>query len=96
MDAACLLPVIALDLQPDSRVLDLCAAPGGKTLAMLQTLEDTGDTDSMLKDCAIISNVQWLCFLANLLFYTFSFHQNHLKVTRSLLKVTPMVCDYIS
>lgn len=38
MDAASLLPVLALDLYPDCHVLDLCAGPGGKSHAMLQTM----------------------------------------------------------
>lgn len=38
MDAASLLPVLALNLQPTELVLDMCAAPGGKSLAMLQTV----------------------------------------------------------
>ena len=38
MDAASILPVLALDLQLDDQVLDLCSAPGGKTLTMMQTM----------------------------------------------------------
>ncbi|KAI4886041.1 hypothetical protein NFI96_028421, partial [Prochilodus magdalenae] len=37
LDAASVLPVLALDVQPGDTVLDLCAGPGGKTLALLQT-----------------------------------------------------------
>lgn len=39
MDASSLLPVIALDIQSHHTVLDMCAAPGGKALAMLESLE---------------------------------------------------------
>lgn len=38
LDGASVLPVLALDLQPGDVVLDMCAAPGGKTLSILQTL----------------------------------------------------------
>jgi len=38
MDGASILPILALDLQPGDVVLDMCAAPGEKTLTMLQTL----------------------------------------------------------
>ena len=38
MDGGSILPVLALDLQPGDNVLDMCAAPGGKTMAILQTL----------------------------------------------------------
>ena len=38
MDAASVLPVLALDVQSNDRVLDLCAAPGGKSYLILQML----------------------------------------------------------
>lgn len=37
MDAASILPVLALDLEEGDSVLDLCAAPGGKSLCIKQT-----------------------------------------------------------
>lgn len=36
LNAASLLPVLALELKDGERVLDLCAAPGGKAVALLQ------------------------------------------------------------
>lgn len=38
MNGSSILPPLALDIQPGERVLDACAAPGGKSLLMLQTL----------------------------------------------------------
>uniref|UniRef100_A0A1B0BDS8 NOL1/NOP2/Sun domain family member 4 n=1 Tax=Glossina palpalis gambiensis TaxID=67801 RepID=A0A1B0BDS8_9MUSC len=38
MDGASILPPLFLDIRPGDRVVDACAAPGGKSLLMLQTL----------------------------------------------------------
>lgn len=38
MDGASIFPILALDLKEGDKVLDVCAAPGGKALAALQTL----------------------------------------------------------
>lgn len=38
MDGGSILPVLALDLQLDDKFLDMCAAPGGKSLVAIQTL----------------------------------------------------------
>ncbi len=43
MDAASLLPVLALDPQPGERVLDMCAAPGGKSLLIAWALGASGE-----------------------------------------------------
>ncbi|XP_035719126.1 RNA cytosine C(5)-methyltransferase NSUN2-like isoform X1 [Vespa mandarinia] len=37
-DGGSILPILALDIQLGDYVLDMCAAPGGKTLTILQTL----------------------------------------------------------
>ncbi|KRY21691.1 5-methylcytosine rRNA methyltransferase NSUN4 [Trichinella patagoniensis] len=38
MDAASVVPVLALNVEPSDVVLDMCAAPGGKSLLILETL----------------------------------------------------------
>ncbi|XP_071956111.1 5-cytosine rRNA methyltransferase NSUN4-like isoform X2 [Antedon mediterranea] len=42
LDASSLFPVLSLDLQPGDMVLDMCAAPGGKSVAMMQTMNIGG------------------------------------------------------
>lgn len=42
MDAASILPIEALDLKPGERVVDLCAAPGGKSLLCALKLQNQG------------------------------------------------------
>jgi 16S rRNA C967 or C1407 C5-methylase (RsmB/RsmF family) len=39
LDGASIFPVLALDLTPTSRVFDMCAAPGGKSLVILSHLD---------------------------------------------------------
>lgn len=38
LDGASVLPVLSLDLKPGDTLLDMCAAPGGKTLIAFQSL----------------------------------------------------------
>jgi 16S rRNA C967 or C1407 C5-methylase (RsmB/RsmF family) len=42
LDAASILPVMALDLNPGERVVDLCAAPGGKSLLCALKMKNQG------------------------------------------------------
>lgn len=46
LDPASLMPAEALQVQSDSHVLDLCAAPGGKSLALLSRLGAKGSLHS--------------------------------------------------
>lgn len=43
MDPASVMVANALDVQPDDRVLDMCAAPGGKSLVLIESLKDSGE-----------------------------------------------------
>ena len=42
MDLSSLLPVMALDIEPSDFVLDMCASPGGKSLAIAMQLSHEG------------------------------------------------------
>lgn len=43
MDPASVLVARALDVQAGDRVLDMCAAPGGKTLILIEALRENGE-----------------------------------------------------
>ena len=45
MNAASLKPILALDPLPGEHILDACAAPGGKTVAIAHRLQDQGQLD---------------------------------------------------
>ncbi|XP_045476059.1 5-methylcytosine rRNA methyltransferase NSUN4 [Harmonia axyridis] len=49
MDGGSIFPVLALDLKPNNSFLDMCAAPGGKSLLALQTLYPSTITSN---DCS--------------------------------------------
>lgn len=43
MDPASVMVARALGVQPGDRVLDMCAAPGGKSLVLIEALKDDGE-----------------------------------------------------
>lgn len=43
MDPASVMVARALDVQSGDRVLDMCAAPGGKSLVLIESLKDAGE-----------------------------------------------------
>lgn len=43
MDPASVMVARALNVQPGDRVLDMCAAPGGKSLVLIENLRDQGE-----------------------------------------------------
>ena len=42
MDLASIFPVLALDPKPSEKILDMCAAPGGKTLIIFELMRGQG------------------------------------------------------
>eukprot|EP00928_Gymnodinium_smaydae_P065485 TRINITY_DN4861_c0_g2_i1.p1 TRINITY_DN4861_c0_g2~~TRINITY_DN4861_c0_g2_i1.p1 ORF type:complete len:855 (+),score=219.88 TRINITY_DN4861_c0_g2_i1:36-2600(+) len=45
-ESASLVPPLLLDVQPSDRVLDLCAAPGSKTLECLELMRENSSSDA--------------------------------------------------
>ncbi|KAG2177316.1 hypothetical protein INT43_007973 [Umbelopsis isabellina] len=55
LDAASILATEALDIEPGHVVLDMCSAPGGKSVALCQRLFTGGDKQTSILHCNEIS-----------------------------------------
>ncbi|KAK5641965.1 hypothetical protein RI129_010512 [Pyrocoelia pectoralis] len=81
MDGGSVLPVLALDLKPGHRFLDMCAAPGGKSFIALQTLYP----NYVVCNDVSISRVNRILSVLEQYFYDLDerwFKQNRIKVTQ--------------
>lgn len=59
MDAASLLPALALEPEPGDRVLDLAAAPGSKTGLVAELMEDEGLVAANDPDARRLGDLAW-------------------------------------
>ncbi|CAH0564489.1 unnamed protein product [Brassicogethes aeneus] len=87
MDGGSILPVLALDIKPGNRVLDMCASPGGKSLLALQTLY----TDLVVSNDVSMSRVNRIQGVYKQFLYDFKEKWNNTRV-----KLTNMDGRYIT
>ncbi|CAI2169148.1 2822_t:CDS:2 [Funneliformis geosporum] len=93
LDLASIMVTKALDVQPGDIVLDLCAAPGGKSLAILQHLlnivdqregENEGRSTRGMLIANEINNKRFHRLLQVIKSYIpFKYHQDHIKLVKN-------------
>jgi 16S rRNA C967 or C1407 C5-methylase (RsmB/RsmF family) len=87
IDLASLIVTKVLDIQPNDIVLDLCAAPGGKSLAILQRLLNTNDSKNEGRGMLIaneVNNKRFHRLLQVIKSYIpFKYHQYQIKLVKN-------------